>query len=84
MGTGGHVDANWAVRIRNERRRLATATRVATSVSLRVLILNVIMLIGKLFTAVSFDMPQWAEQELRNLLKQFLFKHATSTERIRH
>ena len=50
VGTGALGDANWAIRIRNVRRRLANATRVATSVSLRVLILNVAMIPGILFT----------------------------------
>ena len=84
VGTGALTEVNWAIRIRNVRRRLATATRVATSVSLRVLLLNVIMLPGILFTAAVFDIPHWAEEELRNLHKQFLWKHATATERSRH
>ena len=84
VGTGALTEVNWAIRIRNVRRRLATATRVATSVSLRVLLLNVIMLPGILFTAAVFDIPHWAEEELRNLHKQILWKHATATERSRH
>ncbi|CAI5719351.1 unnamed protein product [Peronospora destructor] len=37
-----------------------------------------------LFTAAVFEMPPWAEQQLRNLQKQFLWHHSTSTEASRH
>lgn len=42
VGTGSLVDVNWAARIRNVQRRLATASQLATSVENRVLLLNVI------------------------------------------
>ena len=80
VGTGELTYVNWVVRIRNVRQRLATATRVATSVSLRVLILNFIMLPGILFTVADFDMPHWADEELRNLHKQFLWKYGNLYE----
>lgn len=57
VGTGELKDANWAVRLRTVKRRLATATRVATSVALRTQILNIIMLRGILFTAAVPDKP---------------------------
>uniref|UniRef100_A0AAV1V5T8 Reverse transcriptase domain-containing protein n=1 Tax=Peronospora matthiolae TaxID=2874970 RepID=A0AAV1V5T8_9STRA len=66
VGTGDLADANWAVRIRTVQRRLATATRLATSVTFRAQILNVILLPGILFTAAVFDTPAWADLELRN------------------
>jgi hypothetical protein len=44
VGTGPLTDVNWAVRIRNIRRRLATASQLATSVANRVVLLNVVML----------------------------------------
>ena len=72
VGTGELTTANWAARVRNVQRRLATATQLATSVESRVLILNVIMLPAVLFTAAVFEIPPWAEQQLRNLQKQFL------------
>ena len=80
LGTGALTYVNWAVRIRNVRRLLATATRVATSVSLRVLILKFIMLPGILFTVADFDMPHWADEELQNLHKQFLWKYGNLYE----
>ncbi|KAL4163946.1 hypothetical protein KRP22_004570 [Phytophthora ramorum] len=84
VGTGELTDPNWAIRIRNVQRRLATATNLATSVELRVLILNVIMLPAVLFTAAAFEPPDWAEKQLQNLQKQFLWHHATSAESARH
>ena len=72
IGTGRLTEVNWAARIRNVQWRLATATQLATSVELRVLILNVIMLPSILFIAAVFELPAWAEQQLRNLQKQFL------------
>uniref|UniRef100_A0AAV1TWU4 Reverse transcriptase domain-containing protein n=1 Tax=Peronospora matthiolae TaxID=2874970 RepID=A0AAV1TWU4_9STRA len=84
VGTGDLADANWAVRIRTVQRRLATATRLATSVTFRAQILNVILLPGILYTAAVFDTPAWADRELRNLQKQFLWRHSLSTETSRH
>ena len=84
IGTGELTDVNWAARIRTVQRRLATATQLTTSVELRVLILNVIMLPSVLFTAAVFDIPAWAEKQLRNLQKQFLWNCSTSTEDTRH
>ena len=84
IGTGELVNKNWAQRIRKIQRRLLTATRVATSVENRVLILNSIMLPSLLFTAIVFKLPRWAEKELHNLYKQFLWAHATMTESSRH
>ena len=84
VGTGELTDVNWAARIRNVQRRLATVTRLATSVEHRVLILNVIILPAVLFTAAVFELPKWAEQQLRGLQKQFLWRHSTSTEASRH
>jgi hypothetical protein len=84
VGTGPLTDVNWAVRIRNIRRRLATASQLATSVANRVVLLNVVMLPSALFTAAAFEMPKWAEKEMRNLQKQFLWRHTTSTDPSRH
>ena len=83
VGIGALTDVNLAIQIRNVRRRLSTATRVATSTSLKVLLLNVIMLFGIRFTAAFFDIPHWAEKEFRNLHKRFWWKHADATERSR-
>ena len=58
---------NWAARVRNVQRRLATATWLASSVENRVLIFNVVMVPAVLFTAAVFELPPWAEQQLRNL-----------------
>ena len=55
VGTGHLTDANWAARIRNVQRRLATATQLATSVETRVLLFNVIVLPAVLFTAAVFE-----------------------------
>ena len=71
VGTGELAAANWAARVRNVQQRLTTATRLATSVENRVLILNVIMLPDELFLAAVFKLPPWAEQQLRSLQKQF-------------
>eukprot|EP00644_Phytophthora_capsici_P003452 jgi/Phyca11/8807/fgenesh1_pm.PHYCAscaffold_31_\ len=84
VGTGPLQDVNWAGRIRSIQRRLATATQLATSVTNRVTLLNVIMLPAVLFTAAVFEMPQWADQQLCNLQKQFLWRHSTATEASRH
>ena len=42
------------------------------------------MLPSVLFTAAVFELPPWAEQQLRNFQKQFLWHHSTSTEASRH
>ena len=84
VGTGELAATNWAARIRNVQRRLATATKLATSVEHRVLILNVIMLPAVLFTAAVFDPPPWAERQLRNIQKHFLWRQSTSIEGSRH
>ncbi|OWZ21351.1 LOW QUALITY PROTEIN: RxLR effector protein [Phytophthora megakarya] len=84
VGTGDTTEVNWAGRIRSVQRRLATAAQLGTSVENRVTILNVIMLPAVLFTAAVFDMPKWAEQQLRNIQKNFMWQHSTSTERARH
>jgi hypothetical protein len=42
------------------------------------------MLPSVLFTAVAFDMPPWADKQIRNMQKQFLWRHSTSTESSRH
>ncbi|KAE9265880.1 hypothetical protein PR003_g32316, partial [Phytophthora rubi] len=84
VGTGPLTDVNWAARIRNIQRRLATATQLATSVENRVLLLNVIMLPSVLFTAAAFELPTWASRQIRNLQKQFLWRHSTSTEASRN
>jgi hypothetical protein len=84
VGTGALENINWANRIRAIQRRLATATKVATSVDNRVTILNVIMLPSLLFTAAVFDMPTWAATQLRNLQKQFLWHSGTGTGASRH
>lgn len=62
VGTGALTDVNWATRIRNIQRRLATAMRLANSVEHRVTILNVIMLPSVHFTAAAFEKPLWAEK----------------------
>ena len=84
VNTGELADVNWAARIRNVQRLLATATRLATSVEHRVLILNVIMLPSVLFTAAVFVLQKWADQQLQGLQKQFLWLHSTSIEASRH
>ena len=84
VGTGELAATNWAARIRNVQRRLATATKLATSVEHRVSILNVIMLPAVLFTAAVFDSPPWAERQLRNIQKHFLWRQSTSIEGSRH
>ncbi|KAE9313201.1 hypothetical protein PF008_g19794 [Phytophthora fragariae] len=84
VGTGPLTDVNWAARIRNIQRRLATATQLATSVENRVLLLNVIMLPSVLFTAAAFELPTWASRQIRNLQKQFLWRHSTSTDASRN
>lgn len=83
VGTGDRQKVDWATRIRNVQRRLATAAQLATSVE-KVKILNVIMLPSILFTAAVFDMPAWAEAQILNIQKQFLWQHSTSTEATRH
>ena len=47
-----------AFRIKSAQRRLFTATRVATTLEHRVLILNAIVLLGILFTAPVFELPE--------------------------
>ena len=74
VGTGDLENQNWALRIQQIQRRLVTATRVATSVANRVLLLNSIVLPSILFTAIVFELPLWVEKELTNLYKQ-LFGH---------
>ena len=66
IGTRELVNKNWALRYQRIQRRLLTATRVATSVTNRVLILNSIVLPSLLFTAIVFDIPRWAELELHH------------------
>ena len=63
-------NCNWALRIRKLQRRLMTASRVATSVANRVLILNSIIIPSVLFTAAVFDMPEWARVAAHNLYKK--------------
>ncbi|KAG2816434.1 hypothetical protein PC118_g13361 [Phytophthora cactorum] len=84
VGTGNMEAYNWALRIRNVRRRLPTAVTLATSVLLRTHLLNAILLPGILFTAAVFKLPKWAERELINLQKQFLWRHSTSVEKSRN
>ena len=84
IGTGGLENKNWALRIQKIQRRLLTATQVATSVENRVLILNSIVLPSLLFTASVFEIPSWAMIEVNNLYKQFLWAHATTTDKSRH
>uniref|UniRef100_M4C326 RxLR effector candidate protein n=1 Tax=Hyaloperonospora arabidopsidis (strain Emoy2) TaxID=559515 RepID=M4C326_HYAAE len=84
IGTRDLEHKNWAIRIQKIQRPLLTATRVATSVENRVLILNSIVLPSLLFTASVFDIPDWAEKELRNLYKKFLWAHASTTDAMRH
>ena len=84
VGTVDLVHANWALRIRNVRKRLATAASLSTSVAVRIMLLNAIMLPAVLFTAAVFRLPQWARAELHNLQKQFLWQHSTSTDSSRH
>ena len=84
VGTGVLTDAYWASRIGNIQRRRATAAQLATSVEIRVLIHNVIMLPAILFTSAVFELPTWAKWQLRNLQKQFLWHYSTSTDNTRH
>ena len=75
---------NWALRIKSAQRRLFTATRVATTLEHRVLILNAIVLPGILFTASVFEPPDWALKQLDHLYKQFLWKTSNRSELGRH
>jgi hypothetical protein len=84
VGTCQLIDVNWAARIRNIQRRLATATQLATSEENRVLLLNVIMLPSVLFAAAAFEIPTWASRQIWDMQKQFLWRHSTSTEASRH
>ena len=59
-------------------------TRVATGVKKRVLILSSIVLSSTIFTAIVFELSRWADKELHNLYKQFLWAHATTTESNHH
>ena len=70
--------------IQQIQRRLVTAKRVETSVANRVLHLNTIVLTSILFTAIVFELPLWADKELHNLYKQFLWAHAMTTDSSRH
>ena len=65
------VDANWALRIRNVRKRLAIAASLSTSVAVRIMLLNAIMLPAVLFTVAVFRLPQWMRAKLHNMQKQF-------------
>lgn len=58
VGTGDLLVANWVSRIRNVRKRLATAVSLSRSVASRFLLLNAIMLPEVLFTAAVFRLPQ--------------------------
>ena len=71
--SGDLVDANWALRIRNVRKRLATTASLSTSVAIRILLLNAIMLPAVLL------LLQWARAELHNMQKQFLWHYSTSS-----
>uniref|UniRef100_M4BBQ4 RxLR effector candidate protein n=1 Tax=Hyaloperonospora arabidopsidis (strain Emoy2) TaxID=559515 RepID=M4BBQ4_HYAAE len=84
VGTGDLVGANWALRIRNIRKRLATATTISSSVAVQILLLNSIMLPAVLFPSAVFRLPHWARSESHNLQKQFLWNYSTSTDRSRH
>ncbi|EEY68804.1 uncharacterized protein PITG_18705 [Phytophthora infestans T30-4] len=84
VGTGPLTEVNWATRIRAVQRRLATAAQLSQSVETRVLLLNVIMLPSVLFTAAVFEMPRWADRQLRSIQKQFLWHHSTGHEPSRH
>ena len=65
--TGDPVDANWALRIRTVRKRLAAAASLSTSVHVRVVLLNAIMLPAMSFAAAVFRFSQWARAELYNM-----------------
>ena len=80
VGTGDLVGANWALRIRNIRKRLATAATISSSGAVRILLLNPIMLPAVLFTSAVFWLPHWAGSELHNPQKQFLWNHSTSEQ----
>ena len=84
VGTGDLEGAIWALRIRNIKKRLETAATISTSVAVRILLLNSIMLPAVLFTSAVFRLPHWARSKLHNLKKQFLWNHDTSTDRSRH
>ena len=66
IGTGELVNKNWAQRIRKIQRRLLTATRVATCMEKRVLLLNSIVLPSILFIAIVFELIRWMEKELHS------------------
>ena len=66
------------------QKRLATAATISSSVAVRILLLNPIMLPAVLFTSAVFRLPHWAISELHDLQKQFLWNHSTSTDRSRH
>ena len=73
IGTGGLTDLNWAARMRDVQRRFATATNLVTSVELRVLNLYFSMLTSVLFTVAVFELPGWAEKQLRDLQNHLLW-----------
>ena len=52
--TGDLVNANWTLRIRNVRKLLAIAGSLSTSVAVRKMLLNAIMLPAVLFTTAVF------------------------------
>ena len=81
--TGELGTVNCAAQACNVQRRLATATRLATSVENRVLILKVI--ICRSYCSLRlFELASWTEQQLRYLQKQFLWHHSTSMEASHH
>ena len=64
VGTGDLVDANWALWVRNFRKRLATAAGSKIIFAVLTLLLNSIMRPAVIFTAAVFQIPKWAKKEL--------------------
>ena len=68
----------------NCQKAAITAASLSTSIVVRIMLLNAIMLAAVLFTATVFRLPKWARAELHNMQKQFLWQHSTSTVSSRH
>ena len=68
----------------NCQKAAITAASLSTSIVVRIMLLNAIMLAAVLFTATVFRLPQWARAELYNMQKQVLWQHSTSTISSRH
>ena len=84
MGSGDLVDANWALRIRHVRERLATAASLSTRVAVKIMLMNAIMLPAVLFTVAVSRIPQWARAELHHIQKKFLWQLQSQLRHVVH